>query len=75
MHLDQTPKKAGTEKESRGPSKISSNKNFIKEEFCFHLVIENYLNSPSSSSAAFDVESIEKINSDAETETQTISLS
>lgn len=37
MHLDQTPKKAGTEKESRGAFKITSNKNLVKEGFIFFL--------------------------------------
>lgn len=58
MHLDQTLKKAGIGKESRGHFKISSNKNLIQEEFFFCLVIGSYLNSPSSSSTAFDVDSI-----------------
>lgn len=35
MRLDQTLKKAGIEKESRGHFKISSNKNLVKEEFFF----------------------------------------
>lgn len=58
MCLDQTIKKAGIEKESRGHFKISSNKNLVKEEFFFCLVIRSYLNSSSSSSTAFDVDSI-----------------
>lgn len=37
MHLDQTAKKAGTEKKSRGPFKTSSNKNLVKEGFFFPL--------------------------------------
>lgn len=57
MHLDQTPKKAGTEKKSRCPFKNSSNKNLVKEGF-FFLWFESCLNSPSSFRTAFDVESI-----------------
>lgn len=75
MHLDQTLKKAGIGKESRGHFKISSNKNLIQEEFFF---LFGYWELPEFPQlfqhCIWCGLNSEKIGSDAEAEMQTISL-
>lgn len=76
MHLDQTLKKAGLEKESRSPFKIRSNKNLVEEDFFF---LVGYWELPEFPQlfqhCIWRGVNTEKISSDPEAEIQIISLS